>query len=201
MMEAMGGRSEATGGGASGDMSGKYPAVCSACEKAITLPFEPTPGRPVYCKSCLAKVKAGEIQPVRVPRAASSERSVAVADQGVSALASLGIEFEAPPQGPERPRAPREPQQNRPAQPRQQMPRRDRPITPRVPDANMTEVPATAAKPAVSLSTLKPREANPKHKTPKPEVNIEELRNAIAESLKQSQSPKEEDYDIDPKER
>lgn len=194
MMEAMGGRSEASGGGASGDMSGKYPAVCSACGKEITLPFEPTPGRPVYCKSCLAKVKAGEIQPVRVPKA-SSERSAPVADQGVSALANLGIEFEAPPQGPERPpRPPRREAQSRPG-------RREGGAPRGVPDADMTEMPGFAPKSAVPLSSLKPREANPKHKSPKPEVNIEELRNAIAESLKQSQSSKDDDYEIDPKER
>jgi len=29
---------------------------CSDCGKEITeLPFEPTPGRPVYCKECWAK--------------------------------------------------------------------------------------------------------------------------------------------------
>lgn len=33
--------------------------TCSDCGKEITeLPFEPTPGRPVYCKECWAKKRA-----------------------------------------------------------------------------------------------------------------------------------------------
>jgi CxxC-x17-CxxC domain-containing protein len=33
--------------------------VCSDCGAEITeLPFEPTPGRPVYCKECWAKRRA-----------------------------------------------------------------------------------------------------------------------------------------------
>lgn len=45
---------------------GKYQTVCSSCGKATIVPFEPQPGRPVYCKECLAKIKAGELAPVRV---------------------------------------------------------------------------------------------------------------------------------------
>jgi len=40
---------------------------CMNCGKHVTLPFAPTPGRPVYCPECYAKVKAGELAPVRVP--------------------------------------------------------------------------------------------------------------------------------------
>jgi CxxC-x17-CxxC domain-containing protein len=33
--------------------------TCSGCGSEITeLPFEPTPGRPVYCKECWAKKRA-----------------------------------------------------------------------------------------------------------------------------------------------
>ncbi len=35
-----------------------YDAICSNCGKAIKTIFEPQPGKPVYCKSCLKKVKA-----------------------------------------------------------------------------------------------------------------------------------------------
>lgn len=35
----------------------KYSAVCSSCGKNTTLPFEPKPDRPIYCKDCLIKVK------------------------------------------------------------------------------------------------------------------------------------------------
>jgi len=34
-----------------------YPAVCSDCGKATSVPFEPRQGRPVYCSDCYRKVK------------------------------------------------------------------------------------------------------------------------------------------------
>jgi CxxC-x17-CxxC domain-containing protein len=75
--------SAAAGGG------GKFEVVCSACGKATTVPFKPEPGRPVYCQDCLKKIKAGELQPVRVPRAPTArEEAVHMAD-----LSKLGIEF------------------------------------------------------------------------------------------------------------
>lgn len=46
------------------DKEGKFKANCAVCGKEIWLPFEPTPGRPVYCKEDLAKIKSGEIAPV-----------------------------------------------------------------------------------------------------------------------------------------
>lgn len=46
------------------DKEGKFKANCAICGKEIWLPFEPTPGRPVYCKEDLAKIKSGEIAPV-----------------------------------------------------------------------------------------------------------------------------------------
>jgi CxxC-x17-CxxC domain-containing protein len=48
-----------------GLMGGKFEAQCSHCGKQTYVPFEPTPGRPVYCGECLAKLKAGEINPAR----------------------------------------------------------------------------------------------------------------------------------------
>ncbi len=35
-----------------------FPAVCSECGKATTVPFEPKLDRPVYCLECYRKVKA-----------------------------------------------------------------------------------------------------------------------------------------------
>ncbi len=29
--------------------------TCSDCGKETTVPFKPTPGKPVYCRECLAK--------------------------------------------------------------------------------------------------------------------------------------------------
>ncbi len=34
-----------------------YDAVCSSCSKNIKVNFKPEPGRPVYCKDCLRKIK------------------------------------------------------------------------------------------------------------------------------------------------
>jgi CxxC-x17-CxxC domain-containing protein len=34
-----------------------YPATCSDCGKATTIPFEPKQGRPVYCSDCYRKVR------------------------------------------------------------------------------------------------------------------------------------------------
>lgn len=32
-------------------------AICSKCGQATTLPFTPTPGRPVYCRTCFASAR------------------------------------------------------------------------------------------------------------------------------------------------
>ena len=34
-----------------------FPAVCASCGVETTVPFEPTEGRPVYCKECYIKMK------------------------------------------------------------------------------------------------------------------------------------------------
>jgi CxxC-x17-CxxC domain-containing protein len=36
-----------------------FPAVCSDCGKATTVPFEPKLDRPVYCLDCYRKTRAG----------------------------------------------------------------------------------------------------------------------------------------------
>jgi len=35
----------------------QFPATCSDCGKATTVPFEPRQGRPVYCSDCFRKVR------------------------------------------------------------------------------------------------------------------------------------------------
>ena len=32
-----------------------HKSVCSECKKECTVPFKPTPGKPVFCKECFAK--------------------------------------------------------------------------------------------------------------------------------------------------
>lgn len=97
------------GGGGLGRSSGagKFPAVCSSCGKETMVPFEPIPGRPVYCLDCLNKIKTGELQPVRgMPQGPTVDE---LPRRGtLDDLAGLGIEFEAgrPPARPAGPRRP-----------------------------------------------------------------------------------------------
>ena len=34
-----------------------FPVVCSDCGKETEVPFEPSQGRPVYCRDCFSKVR------------------------------------------------------------------------------------------------------------------------------------------------
>jgi CxxC-x17-CxxC domain-containing protein len=68
----------------------KFPAVCSLCKKETTVPFKPEPGRPVYCKDCVAKMKSGELKP-----GSGSMNQIKVDEtRFFKPLADLGIEFE-----------------------------------------------------------------------------------------------------------
>jgi len=67
----------------------KFPAVCSSCKKETTVPFKPEPGRPVYCKECVAKIKSGEIKPITV----SANQKKQDESKFFKPLADLGIEF------------------------------------------------------------------------------------------------------------
>ena len=58
---------------------GKFKAICSNCGKETFVPFEPEPGRPIYCKDCLAKIKSGELkmaQQAPIPRPQVKENTV-----------------------------------------------------------------------------------------------------------------------------
>lgn len=53
------GRSNSGGGGYnSGAPRQLYPAVCSECGRETEVPFNPTPGKPVYCRECFQNRKA-----------------------------------------------------------------------------------------------------------------------------------------------
>lgn len=51
-----GGYGNSYGGGRSGGYSSSprqmYPAVCSSCGRDTEVPFQPTAGKPVYCREC-----------------------------------------------------------------------------------------------------------------------------------------------------
>jgi CxxC-x17-CxxC domain-containing protein len=57
-----GGSSYGSGGGGGGYGSREprqmYTAVCSSCGGEAQVPFQPTSGKPVYCRDCFAKQRA-----------------------------------------------------------------------------------------------------------------------------------------------
>lgn len=61
------GRGHGGGGSSRGGFEGgsergpraSFPAVCAACGTSTTVPFEPSPGRDVYCRDCYRKMKNG----------------------------------------------------------------------------------------------------------------------------------------------
>ena len=67
----------------------KFPIICSLCRLEKTVPFKPEPGRPVYCKECIAKIKTGEVKVTKGPK------DVPIRDEATffRPLSDLGIEF------------------------------------------------------------------------------------------------------------
>ncbi len=68
----------------------KFPIICSLCGLEKSVPFKPEPGRPAYCKECVAKIKSGEAKPVK----GASEQIKRNDATFYKPLADLGIEFE-----------------------------------------------------------------------------------------------------------
>ena len=59
--DSYGGGSSYSSGGGGGYSSGPrqmYPAVCSNCGKDTEVPFQPTTGKPVYCRECFQEQRA-----------------------------------------------------------------------------------------------------------------------------------------------
>lgn len=187
------------------DLSGPgFQVTCSSCGKETKVPFEPAPGRPVYCKDCLQKIKDGTLQPVRRGMRTESGPKVNTND-----LAVLGIEFKVAEEKPaekktaapaftprplQRPAAPRA--QQRPAQAPVPSPALS-PSAPAPAAPVASSTPAAAQQPArtsgLSLSDLRPpRNVKPKKEHAHAEVNMDELRKAIAESLNQNDGQKSE---------
>jgi len=68
----------------------KFPAQCSICKTQTFVPFKPEPGRPVYCKECIAKLKSGELKPIR----GSINQIKQDESKFFKPLSDLGIEFQ-----------------------------------------------------------------------------------------------------------
>ncbi len=67
----------------------KFDVECSMCKKPSTVPFKPEPGRAVYCKDCIAKIKSGEVKVSK-----SNENQIKLDDNKFyKPLMDLGIEF------------------------------------------------------------------------------------------------------------
>ncbi len=85
---SLGSDNDATGTGPG--ESGKFPIICSSCGLEKTVPFKPEPGRPVYCKECVAKIKSGEIKVKSGPDFSQPKRDDT---KFYKPLSDLGIEF------------------------------------------------------------------------------------------------------------
>lgn len=67
----------------------KFNIICSLCKKEKTVPFKPEPGRAVYCKECIAKIKSGEVKIER-----KGQNDIKYDDSRFfKPLSDLGIEF------------------------------------------------------------------------------------------------------------
>ncbi len=167
----------------------KFKITCSICGKNGETPFEPTPGRPVYCSDCYAKIEKGELKPL--PTEATFRGKTR--GEYMTDLSGLGIEFDSKAEirkekvgalagGGNRRRKNRDRRERNEKRP----PVREHPhfsSIVRGGEAGIKEV-----EKEVSLNELKPVEEKkrfhqPESKTP---VDIAGLRNALEEALKKS---------------
>ena len=99
--------------GVSTTSSGLYLTTCSLCKNDTKVPFKPDPKRPIYCKDCMEKIKAGTVKPITLT---GNIKSSYKDTRGASSLSELGIEFEKEKESPPPPRT------QRPFSPRTQRP-------------------------------------------------------------------------------
>ena len=148
----------------------KYSAVCASCGKTTELNFKPMEGRPIYCRDCLAKIKAGEMPRVRMERPKSARPQ----ERFMSDLAGMGIEFEAPREERKEPPRQRESVFREMKETREENPA---PAAPQTPSK------------FISLKDLKPEPPREKFQKPKKNpVDIDELRDAVKSALKSALS-------------
>ena len=83
------GGSEYSSSGGGGNLE-KFPIICSLCGLEKTVPFKPEPGRPAYCKECIAKIKSGEVKVEKKGK----DQIAYDESKFYKPLADLGIEFE-----------------------------------------------------------------------------------------------------------
>jgi anti-sigma28 factor (negative regulator of flagellin synthesis) len=154
----------------------------------------------VYCKECLQKIKDGTMQPVRRGTRPVKQPKVNTAD-----LALLGIEFKVEDNKPDKqekapaPSAPKRAGPGRKAtgdglSSKDKMPPRKASILEGAEDvpAKKTSEPTSSA--SLSLADLESqKKSKQKKEHSRPSVNVEELRQAIAESLGKDDGTSSED--------
>ncbi len=165
----------------SSDSTKLYDVKCSNCGKDTKVIFEPVAGRPVYCKSCLKKLKAGEIasKPTVPVRAASSVPTQAGQSgkrpAGNEALGDLGIEFGPPARAGGSPSS------------RKESPRKEKNQI-----AEQSRVPNKAATKTFSLNEIMQKGENVpfnksrKDKKERKSVDVEDLRKTLTQALQKA---------------
>ena len=72
----------------------RHDAVCTDCDAVTSLPFRPTPGRPVYCRSCFRNRRGGAApstgEPAAAPVAANEPRMDSP-EEGAAAFAEMAL--------------------------------------------------------------------------------------------------------------
>ncbi len=181
---------------------------CWNCGKTATVPFKPDGKRPVYCLSCLKQIEAGTLIPLpeRMPQVGKAKYGATLGDLGIEFAPTRPLEPQSAPAQPVRPRE--EPPRPRPpvapgGAGRNFPPRRDfndtrKPTFQRnnFPSKPIARPPIGGAKP-MPLSSLKPREERRpadlelRHATPRPAIDVSELRKVLKDSMQNEKSADE----------
>ena len=72
----------------------RHDAVCTDCDAVTSLPFRPTPGRPVYCRPCFRKRRGGAAPSTGAPAAAAVAASEPLMDssgEGAGTFAGMAL--------------------------------------------------------------------------------------------------------------
>jgi CxxC-x17-CxxC domain-containing protein len=170
-----------------------YDAVCSNCGKKTKVIFEPTSGKPVYCKTCFKNKK-----PDKSPAGHSDGPATILpkadlgGDEKDSALASLGIEFGSS-------KIIKNPEQNKP---QHQVQQKSQQIQSQVKPQVKPQVVEPVKIENVEFKNTHHQKDTQRQNQPyqnqpqKREINLAELRKALAESLEKEEKEKQEKTEI-----
>ncbi|MBX4200600.1 type IV secretion system DNA-binding domain-containing protein [Candidatus Parcubacteria bacterium] len=145
-----------------------YDAICSNCGKAIKTIFKPEEGKPVYCKSCLKKIKRSADEAKEAKRDSHSQQGQSFAPPRPEAR------LQQQPQRAERSQSPLPPRQENRPQPQSQ-PQKETPIE------------------NVPFKMLHRKPDNPQAK--KKTIDLSELKRALEATLEKEKLSKEQSED------